>query len=57
MRSSSSPRAPSRPPRRYESGSDEGKTPAGHLADQTGLPLPLQTGTRVAHAGIDERYA
>ena len=43
----------------YESGSDEGKTPAGHLADQTGLPLPLQTGTRAAHAaraGIDERY-
>ena len=34
----------------YESGSDEGKTPAGHLADQTGLPFPLQTGTREAHA-------
>jgi putative CocE/NonD family hydrolase len=34
----------------YESGSDEGKTPAGHLADQTGLPFPLQTGTRAAHA-------
>ena len=43
----------------YESGSDEGKTPAGHLADDTGLPFPLQTGTRAAHAardGIDERY-
>lgn len=43
----------------YESGSDEGKTPAGHLADDTGLPLPLQTGTRAAHAaraGIDKRY-
>jgi putative CocE/NonD family hydrolase len=34
----------------YESGSDEGKTPMGHLADDTGAPLPLQTGTRDAHA-------
>src|SRR5688500_3330492 len=34
----------------YESGSDEGKTPLGHLADQTGIPFPLQTGTRAAHA-------
>ena len=41
----------------YESGSDEGKTPAGHLADQTGLPFPLQTGTRAAHAAyVDDRY-
>jgi uncharacterized protein len=41
----------------YESGSDEGKTPAGHLADQTGLPFPLQTGTREAHAShVDDRY-
>jgi len=41
----------------YESGSDEGQTPAGHLADQTGLPFPLQTGTRAAHAAhVDDRY-
>jgi len=41
----------------YESGSDEGKTPLGHLADATGLPLPLQTGTRAAHAAhVDDRY-
>ena len=41
----------------YESGSDEGKTPLGHLADQTGLPFPLQTGTRAAHAAyVDDRY-
>jgi predicted acyl esterase len=41
----------------YESGSDEGQTPAGHLADQTGLPFPLQTGTRAAHAShVDDRY-
>ena len=41
----------------YESGSDEGKTPAGHLADDTGAPLPLQTGTRAAHAAnFDDRY-
>jgi uncharacterized protein len=41
----------------YESGSDEGKTPLGHLADQTGLPLPAQTGTRAAHADhVDDRY-
>ncbi len=41
----------------YESGSDEGKTPLGHLADQTGLPFPLQTGTRAAHAShVDDRY-
>src|SRR5688572_7885488 len=41
----------------YESGSDEGKTPAGHLADDTGAPLPLQTGTRAAHASkFDDRY-
>ena len=41
----------------YESGSDEGKTPAGHLADETGLPLPAQTGTREAHAShVDDRY-
>jgi predicted acyl esterase len=41
----------------YESGSDEGKTPIGHVADATGLPLPLQTGTREAHAKyFDDRY-
>jgi predicted acyl esterase len=41
----------------YESGSDEGKTPLGHVADATGLPLPLQTGTREAHAKyFDDRY-
>jgi predicted acyl esterase len=41
----------------YESGSDEGRTPAGHLADETGLPLPAQTGTRAAHAShVDDRY-
>ena len=41
----------------YESGSDEGKTPLGHLADQTGLPFPLQTGTRAAHASkFEDRY-
>jgi uncharacterized protein len=41
----------------YESGSDEGKTPLGHLADQTGVPFPLQTGTREAHAShVDDRY-
>jgi uncharacterized protein len=41
----------------YESGSDEGKTPVGHVADATGLPLPLQTGTREAHAKyFDDRY-
>jgi hypothetical protein len=41
----------------YESGSDEGRTPAGHLADDAGAPLPLQTGTRAAHAAnFDDRY-
>jgi uncharacterized protein len=41
----------------YESGSDEGKTPLGHLADDTGIPFPLQTGTRAAHAAhVDDRY-
>ncbi len=41
----------------YESGSDEGQTPAGHLADATGIPFPLQTGTRAAHAArVDDRY-
>jgi len=41
----------------YESGSDEGKTPIGHLADQTGLPLPLQEGTRAAHAAhLEDLY-
>jgi uncharacterized protein len=41
----------------YESGSDEGRTPLGHLADETGLPLPAQTGTRAAHADhLDDRY-
>jgi predicted acyl esterase len=44
----------------YESGSDDGKTPIGDLADATGtsdLPLPFQTGTRAAHAAhVDDRY-
>ena len=41
----------------YESGSDEGRTPAGHIADDTGLPLPAQTGTRAAHAdAVADRY-
>ena len=41
----------------YDSGSDEGRTPTGHLADETGLPLPAQTGTRAAHADhLDDRY-
>jgi predicted acyl esterase len=41
----------------YESGSDEGQTPLGHLADETGVPFPLQTGTREAHAShVDDRY-
>ncbi|HWH43865.1 MAG TPA: CocE/NonD family hydrolase [Thermoleophilaceae bacterium] len=41
----------------YESGSDEGQTPLGHLADDTGIPFPLQTGTRAAHAAhVDDRY-
>jgi putative CocE/NonD family hydrolase len=41
----------------YESGSDEGKTPLGHLADDTALPFPLQTGTRAAHAArVADRY-
>ena len=41
----------------YESGSDDGKTPLGDLADQTGLPLPMQTGTRAAHAAhVDDRF-
>jgi uncharacterized protein len=41
----------------YESGSDEGLTPLGHLAEQTGLPLPLQTGTRAAHpAHLEDLY-
>ena len=33
------------------------RPPLGHLADQTGLPFPLQTGTRAAHASnVDDRY-
>jgi predicted acyl esterase len=44
----------------YESGSDDGKTPIGDIADATGtsdLPLPFQTGTRAAHAAhVDDRY-
>jgi uncharacterized protein len=41
----------------YESGSDEGKTPLGHVGDATGLPLPAQTGTREAHAKhFEDRY-
>jgi uncharacterized protein len=41
----------------YESGSDEGRTPLGHVGDATGLPLPAQTGTREAHAKyFEDRY-
>jgi uncharacterized protein len=41
----------------YESGSDEGKTPLGHIGDETGLPVPFQTGTREAHAKhFEDRY-
>jgi predicted acyl esterase len=42
----------------YESGSDEGKTPIGDIADATGLhQLPAQTGTREAHAKyFEDRY-
>lgn len=34
----------------YENGSADGKTPAGDLADLTGLPLPLQEGSRATHS-------
>jgi uncharacterized protein len=41
----------------YESGSDEGQTPIGHVVGPTGLPVPAQTGTREAHAKyFDDRY-
>jgi predicted acyl esterase len=41
----------------YESGSDEGQTPIGHIFGPTGLPVPAQTGTREAHAKyFDDRY-
>lgn len=42
----------------YESGSADGRTPAGDLADQTGLEqLPLQGGTRAAHGPFhDDQY-
>ena len=42
----------------YESGSADGRTPAGDLADQTGISqLPLQGGTRAAHGGFhDDQY-
>jgi uncharacterized protein len=42
----------------YESGSDDGKTPIGDVADATGLDqLPAQTGTREAHAShFEDRY-
>ncbi len=41
----------------YESGSADGSTPAGDLAELTGLPLPLQGGTRAAHgAFFDDEY-
>lgn len=42
----------------YESGSDDGRTPIGDVADATGLDqLPAQTGTREAHAKyFDDRY-
>jgi hypothetical protein len=41
----------------YESGSDEGQTPIGHIVGPTGLPVPAQTGTREAHAKyFEDRY-
>lgn len=42
----------------YESGSDDGRTPIGDVADATGLDqLPAQTGTREAHASyFEDRY-
>jgi putative CocE/NonD family hydrolase len=42
----------------YESGSDDGKTPIGDVADATGRhQLPAQTGTREAHAKyFEDRY-
>jgi putative CocE/NonD family hydrolase len=41
----------------YESGSDEGQTPIGHVVGPTGLPVPAQTGTREAHASyFEDRY-
>lgn len=42
----------------YESGSADGRTPAGDLADQTGISeIPLQGGTRAAHGERhDDQY-
>jgi putative CocE/NonD family hydrolase len=42
----------------YESGSDDGRTPIGDVADATGVDqLPAQTGTREAHAKyFEDRY-
>lgn len=34
----------------YENGSADGKTPVGDVADLTGLPLPLQEGSRATHS-------
>jgi uncharacterized protein len=39
----------------YENGSADGRTPSGDLADMTGLPLPLQTGSRAAHSVFFDR--
>ena len=42
----------------YESGSDDGRTPIGDVADATGVDqLPAQSGTREAHAKyFEDRY-
>ncbi len=42
----------------YESGSSDGRTPAGDVADATGIEqLPLQGGTRAAHSAFhDDEY-
>ena len=42
----------------YESGSADGRTPAGDIADETGIEqLPLQGGTRATHGGFhDDEY-
>ncbi|HVM19310.1 MAG TPA: CocE/NonD family hydrolase, partial [Egibacteraceae bacterium] len=40
----------------YENGSADGKTPAGDIADATGLPLPLQCGSRCSHSVFFDRH-
>ncbi|MGH3440848.1 MAG: CocE/NonD family hydrolase [Nitriliruptorales bacterium] len=41
----------------YENGSADGKTPSGDVAEITGLPLPLQDGSRASHSVFfDDRY-